>query len=105
MVVDSRCLTASDGILALRQFDADLIDDATWSAAHHQYAVRQRDRLEEIVRDQERGLARALEGLRELALQHHPRLRVDRRERLVEEQHGWIDRERARQRHALPHAA
>ena len=43
--------------------------------------------------------------LRQLALQHHAGLRVDRRERLVEQQHRRIDRERARQRHALPHAA
>ncbi len=38
-------------------------------------------------------------------LQHHPGLRVDRRERLVEQQHRRVDRERPRQRHALPHAA
>jgi len=57
------------------------------------------------VRDQQRGLARAFEGLRELALQHHPGLRVDGRERLVEQEHGRVDRERARERHALAHAA
>ena len=38
-------------------------------------------------------------------LQHHAGLGVDRRERLVEQQHRRIDRERARQRHALAHAA
>ena len=74
-------------------------------AAHHQHAVGQGDRLLQIVGDQQRGLAGALERLRQLALQHHAGLRVDRRERLVEQQHGRIDRERARQRHALPHAA
>ena len=57
------------------------------------------------MRDQQRGLARAFEGLRELALQHHPGLRVDGRERLVEQEHGRVDRERARERHALAHAA
>ncbi len=35
----------------------------------------------------------------------HAGLGIDRRERLVEQQHGRIDRQRARQRHALPHAA
>ena len=57
------------------------------------------------MRDQQRGLAGAFEGLRQLALQHHPGLRVDGRERLVEQEHGRVDRERARERHALPHAA
>ncbi len=50
-------------------------------------------------------LLRVLQRLREIVLQHDAGLRVDRRERLVEQQHGRIDRERARQRHALAHAA
>jgi hypothetical protein len=57
------------------------------------------------VGDQQRGLGLALEGLRKFALEHHPGLRVDRRERLVEQQHGRIGRERAGQRDPLPHAA
>ncbi len=55
--------------------------------------------------DEQRGLAGLLQRLRQVALQHHAGLRVDRRERLVEQQHVRIDRERARQRHALAHAA
>ena len=59
----------------------------------------------QIVGDEQRGLAGALERLRQVALQHHAGLRVDRGERLVEQQHVRIDGERARQRHALAHAA
>ena len=50
-------------------------------------------------------LPRRLEGLRQVLLQHHPGLRVERGERLVEQQHVRIDGERARQRRALAHAA
>ena len=92
-------------IVAVGDVDRDLVDDAAGPPAHHQHAVGQRHRLEQIVGDQQRGLAGALERLRQLALQHHAGLRVDRRERLVEQQHRRIDRERARQRHALAHAA
>ncbi len=46
-----------------------------------------------------------LQRLRQVALQHHAGLRVDRGERLVEQQHVGIDGQRARQRHALAHAA
>ena len=42
---------------------------------------------------------------RQLRLQHVARLRVERAERLVHEQDVGLERERARQRHALPHAA
>src|SRR5712691_1013707 len=41
----------------------------------------------------------------DLLAQLHAHLRVERRERLVEQQHARLDRERARQRDALLHAA
>src|SRR3954447_12594273 len=105
IVVHAGLLAPRDRIVPPRQVDADLIDDMAWPPAHHQHAVRQGDGLQQIVGDQQRGLALAFEGLREFALEHHPGLRINGRERLVEEQHGRIDRERTRQRDALPHAA
>ena len=105
VVGDLRMGAALERIVAVGNVDRDLVDDAAGAAAHHQHAVGQRDGLQQIVGDQQRGLAGALERLRQLALQHHAGLRVHRRERLVEQQHGRIDRERAGQRHALPHAA
>src|SRR5439155_13234374 len=41
----------------------------------------------------------------DLLAQLHAHFRVERRERLVEEQHTWLDRERAGESHALLHAA
>ena len=105
VVVDLRMGAALERIVAVGNVDRDLVDDAAGTPAHHQHAVGQRHGLQQIVGDQQRGLAGALERLRQFALQHHAGLRVDRRERLVEQQHRRIDRERARQRHALPHAA
>ena len=62
-------LPPRDRVVALRQLDRDLVDDAAGAAAHHQHAVGQRDGLEQIVGDQQRGLAGALERLRQFALQ------------------------------------
>ena len=92
-------------IVAVGNVDHDLVDDAAGPPAHHQHAVGQRHGFQQVVGDEQRGLAGALERLRQIALQHDAGLRVDRRERLVEQQHRRIDRERARQRHALAHAA
>ena len=94
-----------DRIVALRHVDDDFVDDAAGAPAHDQHAVGQRHGFRQIVGDEQRGLARELQRLRQVALQHHAGLRVDRRERLVEQQHMRIDGQRARQRHALAHAA
>src|SRR5437773_1357136 len=48
--------------------------------------------------------ASTTELLSEQALHQQARLRIHCREGLVEQQHRWIDRERARQRHAVPHS-
>jgi NitT/TauT family transport system ATP-binding protein len=47
----------------------------------------------------------ALDAQNKVLLQDHLGLRVERRERLVHQQHQRIDRERARERRALAHAA
>ena len=48
---------------------------------------------------------RLAQGFRQIALQYDAGLRVHGGERFVEQQHVRIDGERARQRHALAHAA
>ena len=55
--------------------------------------------------DEERGLVFLREYLREVLLQHHLGLRIERRERLVEQQHLGVECHGARERRALAHAA
>ena len=105
VLIDLGVLAPRNRVVASRQVDRDLVDDAAGPAAHHQNAVGQRHGFEQIVGDEQRGLAGALERLRQFALQHDAGLRVDRGERLVEQQHGRIDRQRAGERDALAHAA
>ena len=89
----------------MRQLDCDFIDDGAGTPAHDQDSIRQGHRFGEIVGDQQRRLVRRFERLRQVVLQHHARLCIDRRERLVEQENVRIDRKRARQRHPLAHAA
>jgi hypothetical protein len=96
---------AHDGLVAIGKLDADLLDDGAGPGAHHQDAVGEGDRLDQIVRDEERGLSLRGEGAREILLQDHPGLRVERRERLVHQQHQGIYGQRAGKRRALAHAA
>ena len=51
--------------------------------------------FQQVVGDEERGLALLLKRLGQVALENHPGLRVNRRKRLVEQQDVWIDRKRA----------
>ena len=68
---------------------------ATWS--------RDGERLFLVVRDVERRDAKLELDAPDLLAQLHPHLRVERRERLVEEEHSGLDRERAGERHPLLH--
>ena len=73
--------------------------------AHHGDAVAHRQRLVLVVGDvDERDPERLLDAL-ELDLQVHAQARVERAERLVEQQHRRLEHERARQRDALLLAA
>ena len=105
VVVHARIASPCQRIVALRQVDRHLLDDAAGPRAHHKHAVGERDRFGEIVGDQQRGLAGARERAREVALENHAGLRVDGRKRLVEQQHARIDREGTGERRALAHAA
>ena len=71
----------------------------------HHHAVGERRRLLEVVRHEHDRDLQALAHLRELALQAAARHLVHRRERLVEQQHLRVARERPRERDALLLAA
>src|SRR4051794_7125764 len=63
--------------------------------------VRQLQRLVLVMGDEDRGLARALVDIAQPASEVFSHLDVKRAERLIQEQHPRLDRERSRQRHAL----
>src|SRR4051812_31229455 len=63
--------------------------------------VGQLQRLILVVGDEDRGLTRALVNVPQPASEVFPHLRIQSPERLVQEQHPRLDRERSRQRHAL----
>ena len=90
-----------------RARDRDLViaDDARRSARQHQRTVAERDRLGDVVGDEDDGLAAEVPEPQEILLQLHPRLRVERAERLVHQDHRRIVDQRADQRGALAHAA
>ena len=63
------------------------------------------ERLLLVVRDEDAGQVDLVVQAAQPAAQFLPDLRVERAERLVEQQHARFHRERARQRHALPLSA
>ena len=75
------------------------------SCRHHDDARAERDRFLDIVRDEEHGLRVAPPDPAQLVLQDAPRLRIERAERLVHQQHLGLAGERLGDRDALLHAA
>src|SRR6266478_3004647 len=71
----------------------------------HNHLVGERDRLFEIVSDEEDGLPGFLPELEQLVLHDLARLHVERGERLVHQQDARIDDPALRHRDALAHAA
>ena len=80
----------------------DLLERAV---LHHADPVGHRQRLLLVVRDEQRGDAESLLHRPDLLAQLQPDLRVERGQRLVEQQHLRLDRQRAGQRDALLLAA
>ena len=80
----------------------DLLEPA---GVHHADAVGDRQRLGLVVGDEQRGDPEPLLDAADLAAQLVADARVERRERLVEQQHGRLDRQRAGDRDALLLAA
>ena len=72
---------------------------------HEDDAIGEAHGLADVVRDEDDRLARGAPDALDLALQDLARLRVERGERLVHQQHGGIGRQRARDGAALAHAA
>ena len=77
----------------------------TRPSLHDHDAVGEQHRLVEIVGDEQDGLAGAGVDVEQLGLHGLARLRVERAERLVHQQHLRVDGERARDADALLHAA
>ncbi len=75
------------------------------AAPHHRDPVGERQRLLLVVGDIERGDAEPVDQRAQLAAQLHPDAGIERRHRLVEQQHFGIGGERAGQRDALLLAA
>ena len=80
--------------------------DAAGARAHHRDAIAQQDRLVDRMGDEYHGLALVgpLHESKQLLLQDLARLRVERRERFVHQQNGWVHDERAHEAYALLHA-
>ena len=72
---------------------------------HDDYPVREVKRLVDAVRDEDDRLSVLLPYSQQLALEQHARVRVERAEGLVHQQHLGVVRERAGYRGALAHSA
>ncbi len=83
----------------------DLGHDPTGPRRHHDDAVGDEDRLGDAVGDHHDGRGRALAELEQLEVESFAGQRVERAERLVEEQDLGFEGERAGERHALAHPA
>jgi hypothetical protein len=92
---------AEDGLL-VSSVRTDLLDAAL---AQDHDAVGEFQRLLLVVGDEDGGVAGAVVDLAQPAAQFLAHLGVERAERLVEQQHARLDRQRAGQRHALALAA
>src|SRR5207244_9774052 len=74
---------------------------------HDAAVVEQRDcrpeqeRLAHVVGDEQHGLSELTEDRDEMRLQLGARDRIERTERLIEQQDRWVEHQRARQAHAL----
>src|SRR5438067_3086337 len=103
-------LVAARGLLDLElarpwQVDRYLLANAARSGSEDDDAVAEIHRLLDVVSDEDDGLARARPEAHHFLLHRLARLRIERAKRLVHEQHLRIEREHARERDALLHAA
>src|SRR6185437_4765086 len=92
-------------IAVARQIALDDVDDAAGPRRHHHDAARQEHRLGNRVRDEDHRLAGALPQLEELLVEPVADDLVECAERLVHEEEVGVERQRARDRDALLHAA
>ena len=83
----------------------DPADGGRGPVGHHHDAIGEQHRLVDVVRDHHHRAAGARDDAHQLVLQVRAGERVERAERLVEQQHLGLHRQRARDAHALLHAA
>ena len=88
-----------------RERHNDLLADQARPPRHDEDAVRQKDRLVDVMRHEQHGLLGMLPDRKQQLLHGVARLAVERPERLVHQQHFRIVGQRAGDRHALLHAA
>ena len=88
-----------------RQIDRDLLGDAAGMRPHHHDAVGQHDRLLDVVGDHDQRRLRVGPQVEQVILQVDAGEGIERRERLVEQQHLRPRHQRARDRDALRLAA
>jgi hypothetical protein len=70
-------------------------------AIHHHHAVRHGQRLFLVMRHEDRGDPQLPLDFADLVPQGNPHLRIQRRQRLIQQQHPRAGRQRPRQRHPL----
>ena len=87
------------------QVDLDDAGDPAGARAHHDDARREEDRLGDRVRDEDDRRGELLPDREQLQVQALARHLVERAERLVHQEQRRLERERARDRDALLHAA
>src|SRR5579871_1769371 len=87
-----------------RQIDGDALLQTARPAAEHQHAVGEKDRLVDLMGDEQHGLASLLPDAHQLGLHDLAGLRIERGERLVHQENLRIDGERAGKVDALAHA-
>ncbi len=92
-------------VARVRNVDVDDALDSRRPRAHHDHAIGKLHGFVDIVRDEDDRLALRLPDAQQLAAHDQPGDGIERAERLVEKQHVGIDGERARDLHALLHAA
>ena len=78
---------------------------AQFAVDHDGDRIAQRQRLDAVVRHHDGGHLHAGQQLPQIGAHAQPRGRIERRERLVQQQQTGLRRQRARQRHALQLAA
>ena len=97
--------TRSEGSRGRGRSIGDLVHDLAGPRAHDVDAVGQEDRLVDVVGDEDHGLAQLAPDVQQPLLHEQAGLRVERAERLVEQQDVAREEHRADERRALAHAA
>ena len=87
-----------------RQADADIFQDASGPARKHENAVGEKNRLIDLVSNEDNRLAVFFPDPLQFALHDFPGLRIEGGEGLVHQENLRIDCERPRKVHALTHS-